>query len=64
MSVYRVTGRSYREHPHGAVFSANLEPDEERRALDRGSLELVRAGREALNPAKVKAPRRRKKKET
>jgi hypothetical protein len=39
---YRVSGkRRYRNHEPGAIFEARLEPDAERRAIARGSIELI-----------------------
>lgn len=42
MSVYVVTGqRRYRDHPPGARFEADLEPDAEQRAIAIGAITLL-----------------------
>ena len=39
---YLVTGkRKYRWHQPGTVFEARLEPDAERRAIERGSIQVL-----------------------
>jgi len=39
---YLVTGkRQYRWHAPGTVFEANLDPDAERRAIERGSIRVL-----------------------
>lgn len=62
MAIYRVTGsRAYREHPPGTTFEADLEPAAEARAIGRGDIVLVRAGRVKVDEQRVRRPRRRKK---
>lgn len=42
MSKYLVIGRArYREHPSGETFEATLDPDAERRAVDRGDIQIL-----------------------
>jgi hypothetical protein len=61
MSVYKVTGAtSYRGHPPGVEFSADLEPDEERRALARGSIRVVRRAKARADTSQTTGPRQRK----
>lgn len=44
MSRYRVTGPvPYMGYQPGEVFEAELDPDQERRALARGSIKQVKA---------------------
>jgi hypothetical protein len=44
MGRYRVTGpTAFHGHPPGEVFEADLDPDQERRALERGSIKAVKA---------------------
>ena len=39
---YLVTGpRQYRWHPSGTEFEATLDPDAERRAIERGSIRVL-----------------------
>lgn len=39
---YLVTGnRRYRNHEPGDIFEARLDPDAERRAVDRGSIKVL-----------------------
>ncbi len=39
---YRVIGkRQYRWHSPGTVFEAKLDPDAERRAIERGNIEVL-----------------------
>lgn len=39
---YLVTGkRRYRNHDPGAVFEARLDPDAERRAIERGNIRVL-----------------------
>ncbi len=39
---YLVTGvRQYRWHKPGSIFEANLDPDAERRAIERGSIRVL-----------------------
>lgn len=41
--VYRVVGRRrYRGHDRGTVFEAEIDPEAERRAIDRGDIVLLR----------------------
>lgn len=41
-AVYKVVGRRrYRGHEPGDTFEARLEPDQERRAINRGDIALV-----------------------
>jgi hypothetical protein len=43
MTVYKVTARTgYRGHAEGDEFEADLTPDEERRAKQRGSIRVVK----------------------
>jgi len=45
---YRVTGSlRYRGYAPGETFTASLTPDEERRAIARGAIELLRRARGA-----------------
>lgn len=42
MTRYLVTGRrQYRWHKPGTVFEATLDPDAERRAIERGSIRIL-----------------------
>lgn len=42
MTVYLVTGKlAYRLHKHGETFEADLTPDEERRAVERGAIAVI-----------------------
>jgi hypothetical protein len=42
MTVYKVTGPvAYAGHEPGEEFEAELEPDLERRALERGAIEVA-----------------------
>ena len=44
MTVYRVTGSlPYLGHKPGEVFEADLEPNQERRALERGAIAKSKA---------------------
>lgn len=46
MSRYRVTGTTaYMGHQPGEEFEAELTPDQERRALERGAIEAVKAAK-------------------
>jgi hypothetical protein len=43
MTTYKVTGETpYRDHEPGEEFDDDLTPDEEERALERGSVEIVK----------------------
>lgn len=43
MTTYKVTGpTAYRGHAPGEEFQADLSPDEERRAKERGSIRVVK----------------------
>jgi hypothetical protein len=43
MTVYKVTAATgYKGHKEGEQFEADLTPDQERRAKERGSIRVVR----------------------
>lgn len=43
MTTYKVTAATgYRGHPQGEEFDAELTPEEERRAKERGSIRVVK----------------------
>jgi hypothetical protein len=43
MTTYRVSGSTaYMDHQPGETFEAELEPGQEQRALERGSIEIVK----------------------
>ena len=44
--TYQVTGRGYRGHKQGDRVELALTDDEERRAIERGSLRLVKTKKE------------------
>lgn len=51
MSVYKVTGRSsFRHYPSGDTFEAVLPPALEKRAINRGQIELVERSTPKLVP--------------
>ena len=56
MTIYRVGSRPYRGHGPGDEFEAVLDPAAERRALDRGAITVVRAGKPALEPGSYRLP--------
>jgi hypothetical protein len=41
-TTYKVTGRSFLGHPHGEEFEADLPPEQEQRAKERGSIRVVK----------------------
>jgi hypothetical protein len=44
MTTYTVTGpTAYKGHQPGEQFEADLSPDEERRAVERGSIKAAKA---------------------
>lgn len=44
-TTYKVTARTgFRGHAEGEEFEAELSPDEERRAKERGSIRVVKRG--------------------
>ena len=54
---YLVTGRrQYRWHEPGTVFEANLDPDAERRAIERGSLRVLAVVNPSLEPGSFVLP--------
>lgn len=56
--VYRVSGRrAYRGHKPGEIFPALLEREAERRALERGDIELLERLVPALAAGSFKLPR-------
>ncbi len=42
MTTYKVTGPGWRDHKHGDVFDADLDPDVERRARERGAIKVIK----------------------
>ncbi len=55
---YRVTGkRQYRWHAPGTVFEAKLDPDAERRAIERGSIEVLEVIQPELQNGSYVLPR-------
>ena len=43
MTTYKVTGSTtFAGHPPGEEFDAELDPDQERRAKERGSIRVVK----------------------
>jgi hypothetical protein len=45
MTLYKVTGETpYLGHQPGEEFEAELDPDRERRAKDRGSIRVLKRG--------------------
>ena len=55
---YRVIGtRAYRDHEPGTEFWASLERNAERRALDRGSIELLEEIVPRIEPGSYALPR-------
>ena len=57
MSRYRVRGRrAYREHPPGSIFEAELEPDAEARAIERGDITVLNSSRTRLRPGSWTLP--------
>lgn len=45
MTTYKVTGGTpFMEHEPGEEFDAELDPDQEARAVARGSIEAIKAG--------------------
>jgi hypothetical protein len=56
--VYRVTGRrQYRGHEPGTTFHARLEREAERRAIERGDIELLERIEPALSAGSFKLPK-------
>lgn len=56
--IYRVSGRrAYRGHEPGEIFPALLEREAERRALERGDIELLERLIPALAAGSFKLPR-------
>lgn len=57
MSTYLVTGRTaYREHTIGSTFDADLDPAAERRAIQRGAIQLVERSTTSLRPGSYRLP--------
>jgi hypothetical protein len=57
MSSYRVKGPlSYRGHQPGEVFQARLNSDAERRAVGRGSIEILDTTPPGLVPGSYRPP--------
>ncbi len=55
---YLVTGkRQYRWHPPGTVFEAKLDPDAERRALERGNIQVLEVIQPELRNGSYELPR-------
>ncbi len=55
---YLVTGkRQYRWHAPGTVFEAKLDPDAERRAIERGSIEVLEVVQPELQNGSYALPR-------
>lgn len=55
--LYRVVDkRDYRAHPQGTEFVARLEPNAERRAVARGSIQLLARVTPALEPGSYTFP--------
>lgn len=58
MSIYRVRGSyHFRGHAPGTTFEASLEPDEERRAVRRGNIEILFSQRITLDESKIRRPK-------
>jgi len=54
---YLVTGRrQYRWHEPGTVFEANLDPDAERRAIERGSIRVLEVVEPSLRSGSYRLP--------
>lgn len=54
---YLVTGRrQYRWHKPGTVFEANLDPDAERRAIERGSIRVLEVVTPSLRRGSYRLP--------
>lgn len=54
---YLVTGkRGYRWHKPGTVFEAILDPDAERRAIERGSIRVLEVIQPALQAGSYELP--------
>ena len=54
---YLVTGtRQYRWHEPGTVFEANLDPDAERRAIERGSIRILEVVKPSLRRGSYRLP--------
>ena len=57
MSIYLVAGeRAYRGHPTGQTFEATLDPDAERRALQRGAIVRLHDGPPSIQPGSYTLP--------
>lgn len=57
MKKYKVTGIfSFREHHPGQTFVANLDPDSEKRALERGNIEIIFSYDHTIEPSKIRRP--------
>jgi len=57
MSLYLVTGPfRFRDHAPGQVFEANLPPDAEARAIERGNVVLLERSTPALRPGSYRLP--------
>lgn len=56
MSLYRVGKRSYRGHRPGSTFEATLDPAAERRARDRGDIQLLKRTTPAIQPGSYLLP--------
>jgi hypothetical protein len=55
--MYRVgPRRSYRGHKPGATFEAFLDPNAERRARDRGDIQLLRRTTPVIQPGSYLLP--------
>ncbi len=58
VSVYRVIGTfNFREHKPGETFFATLDHEEERRALLRGNIEIIRRGALTLEEHRIRPPK-------
>ena len=54
---YLVTGRrQYRWHKPGTTFEANLDPDAERRAIERGSIRVLEVVQTTLKRGSYRLP--------
>ena len=54
---YLVTGRrQYRWHQPGTVFEATLDPDAERRAIERGSIQVLEEVTPSLRQGSYRLP--------
>ncbi len=54
---YLVTGsREYRGHKPGATFEAALEPGPERRAIERGAIQLLERVTPSIEPGSYQLP--------